>query len=111
MVKEQQMFEVIKLPFIWSTEQWFADLASSLPVTSAPFKEYTNSQLDYQHTRWLLNCQCFASDIAQRSMEVQKMNQYPQRLSKNTVVICVISYQCRLTSSFSYVLHGTCALI
>lgn len=28
MLKEQQMFEVIKLPFIWSTEQWFADLLS-----------------------------------------------------------------------------------
>lgn len=55
MLKEQQMFEVIKLPFIWSTEQWFADLASSLPVTCAPVKEYRNSQLDYQHTGWLLN--------------------------------------------------------
>lgn len=104
------MFEVIKLPFIWSTEQWFADLASSLPVTRAAFKEYTNSQLDYQHTRWLLNS-VFCLRHSPTFSGGAENEPIPSTAEQNNVVICVISYQCRLTSSFSYVLHGTCALI
>lgn len=78
------MFAVFKLP-----KQFFLH---SLPVTGAPLPKHSMKTLSFIIST-LGKC-CTQSFDSDKAAEVQKVNQYPQWMSKNTVVICLIGYQC-----------------
>lgn len=104
------------MPFIWFTKhsivKWtICPIADSLcllwdKILRIPVFLLLNIETFCFLVRWLIKI--FSSGFTHSLVTVQKMTQHPQRMSINTVVICLLAYQCKETNTFNDVLLGPC---